>query len=120
MAGWTIMTYINSWFIKFWVEQYDDQGNIILFLEINFLIVFATLIIEGIRSTLLLKGCIIVVRSMNLSMLTSLAHASLAKFFDRVPIGRILNRFLKDTEIVDLSMSYAFDRLVFILYYLLT
>lgn len=53
------------------------------------------------------------------SMLTNLLFSPLNEFFDRVPIGRILNRFSKDLNSVDATLGTLFSNLVVFLFFLL-
>lgn len=67
------------------------------------------------RSVVLILHNLNITRTVNMKMVSSLSFASLSTFFDRVPIGRILNRFLKDTDDVDLQLAMTVDRFIFIL-----
>ncbi len=46
-------------------------------------------------------------KEVNFMMTFKLIHASVNKFFDRVPLGRILNRFLKDVDVVDSGLAWS-------------
>ena len=45
-------------------------------------------------------------KEVNFKMTYQLMHASINKFFDRVPLGRILNRFIKDIRQVDIMFAW--------------
>jgi hypothetical protein len=115
MVFWATSSYSYSWFIQYWSEKYENPGDVILFEKCCAILVMSSLSLGGLKSVIILSGCVQITRKINLSMLGSLSHASLSEFFDLVPIGRILNRFLKDTEIVDLQMAYMMDRLVLVM-----
>lgn len=44
---------------------------------------------------------------LSFKMAFALMHASITDFFDRIPIGRILNRFLKDMGEIDNMLGYS-------------
>lgn len=50
-------------------------------------------------------------RKIHRNMMASLLHASLNEFYDRIPIGRILNRFSKDLINLDEKMSFTLSDL---------
>ena len=115
MCAWAVVSYAYSWFIQYWSEKYENPKDVFLFIKICAVLLASALFFLALKSIVVLSGCIGISRNINLSMLSSLAHASLAEFFDLVPMGRILNRFLKDTEIVDLQMAYVMDRFIFVM-----
>lgn len=115
MVAWGIASYSYSWFIQFWSEKYDNPGDVLMFVEYCSIFVGSALFFMALKSLVILSGCVQISRNINLQMLSCLAHASLSEFFDVVPMGRILNRFLKDTEIVDLQMAYVMDRFIFVM-----
>ena len=108
------MFYLSTRFLQYWSDWgygKDDISKFVLY-NIAFMAVIALLL--AIKSIVFLDGSLNVSREVNFCMLTSMTYASMEKFFDRVPLGRILNRFLKDTEVVDLQMAFSMDRLVFV------
>ena len=115
MTAWAVVSYIYSWFIQYWSEKYENPGDVVTFLKCCGVLVFTALFLMGLKSLVILSGCIGISRRINLSMLSCMSHASLAEFFDLIPIGSVLNRFLKDTETVDLTMAYVMDRFIFIM-----
>ena len=46
-------------------------------------------------------------RTIHKKMLKSLLYASLSEFYNRVPLGRIINRLSKDLREIDESIGYA-------------
>lgn len=58
-------------------------------------------IMAMIRSIVLLYGSIKCSRSIHRRMMTRLLFAPLNEFFERIPIGRILNRLSKDVQVID-------------------
>lgn len=56
------------------------------------------------RSALLILGSISASRKLHRQLLAKVVHLPMS-FFDSQPTGRLLNRFTKDTEAVDVTMS---------------
>jgi len=54
------------------------------------------------------------------SMNTNLLFSSLNEFFDRVPLGRILNRLSKDLNSVDSTIPAYFSNLMVFLFFMIT
>jgi len=52
-------------------------------------------------------------------MLTNLLFSPLNEFFDRVPMGRILNRLSKDLNSVDSNLPNLFSNFLVFLFFLL-
>lgn len=52
-------------------------------------------------------GLLRVSKLLSFKMAFALMHASITDFFDRIPIGRILNRFLKDMGEIDNMLGYS-------------
>jgi len=52
-------------------------------------------------------------------MIKSLLYASLGKFYNRVPIGRIVNRLTKDLRELDESVGFAIGNLLVCIFSLL-
>ena len=62
---------------------------------------------SGIRAFLLCRSNIKAMRNCHTKMMGSLLNAPINKFFERIPIGRILNRFTEDINTCDLSLPFA-------------
>ena len=66
-------------------------------------------IFAGIRAGLLLFSTLSNSRKIHKKMVASLLYAPITQFFERMPLGRILNRFSKDlTVLVNLFLIYLF------------
>ena len=61
-------------------------------------------IVSSLRSLLLALGCIYAARSLHSQLLQRVLRLPLS-FFDSQPSGRLLNRFTRDVEQMDLSLS---------------
>jgi ABC-type multidrug transport system fused ATPase/permease subunit len=53
-------------------------------------------------------------------MITNLLFSPLNEFFDRVPLGRILNRLSKDLNAVDINLPVVFSNFVVFGFFLLS
>lgn len=73
-------------------------------------------ITDVLRSAIILMGNLKLSREINLQMTFHLMHASVNKFFDRVPIGRILNRFLRDSDTMDMMLGWGVAFLVLVVF----
>lgn len=113
MTSWAISSYTYTWFIKYWSEKEKEPGRVLVFVQWSSIIICAVLFFLFLKWAIILSGAMGITRQINLSMLSSLTHASLSEFIDMVPLGRILNRFLKDTEVVDLQMPYYMDKIIY-------
>lgn len=101
---------MSNWFLQYWINDYDDKSDTLTFVGMATLIVIGSVFARISRSIILMVGTTDATRIVNFEMLYSLGHASLNKFFDKVPIGRVLNRFSKDTQVVDLNLYNQIDK----------
>ena len=113
MVFWCIASFSSSWFLQYWIQEYYDRGNAKVFVGISLMILSVVIMTKMTRTTILFLGNLQVSRTVDLKMVVSLTYASLSTFFDRIPIGRILNRFLKDTEEIDIILAFKIDRVVY-------
>src|SRR5688500_10444147 len=93
--------------IQYWATKYSDPGNVNLFSIIMVSIVLASTTFNVIRQHFILKASLTISKNLSLTMAFRLVHASINNFFDRVPIGRILNRFMRDLSMVDWDFPYS-------------
>lgn len=115
MAGWSIMSFMGPYFLNYWIEEHEDKRDVIKFIGMSLLIMLVSSVAKVTRSLVIILHNLTISRTVNMKMVSSLCFAPLSTFFDRVPIGRILNRFLKDTDDVDLQLAMTVDRFIFIL-----
>ena len=73
----------------------------LIFMSIYVLLVAFTLFLMFFKYQIIFFRNIILSRFVNLEMTVNVIHSSVSNFFDTVPLGRILNRFLKDTRTID-------------------
>jgi ABC-type multidrug transport system fused ATPase/permease subunit len=111
---WCFVFFLSTWFLQYWSKSGRGREDIGLFIWYSLALMLAVVVLLTLKSAVFFQGSIQVSLEVNFGMLIKMTHASLERFFDRVPLGRVLNRFLKDTEVVDLQMAYSMDRLVFV------
>lgn len=104
---WAFIDFGFLWFLQEWnqlpeKQQADTMAFVTLFGSISFLITFLALA----RTFIIFKNNIQLSYELNFMMSFRLIHASMNQFFDRVPMGRILNRFLKDGSNVDTMIPW--------------
>lgn len=62
---------------------------------------------SGLRAYILVTSGINQGRIIHKKMIKSLLYASITRFYNRVPVGRILNRLSKDLREVDEALGYV-------------
>ena len=60
--------------------------------------------LQGVFSVVMSLGCLKASRSLHYNLLTTVLRLPMS-FFDSQPTGRLMNRFTKDTQAVDLKLS---------------
>lgn len=99
----TIRVFSDLW-IGIWAkdEEDDDSGQSTSFyLVVLSAFLFAIVFFTMCRSFHFLYACVGASANLHNSMLESILSASVNKYFDVTPIGRILNRFTKDMDAID-------------------
>jgi ABC-type multidrug transport system fused ATPase/permease subunit len=59
----------------------------------------------------LLKSLMNASRTLHLKLFTSIIHAK-QSFFDSTPLGRLMNRFSKDIQAIDMQMPNAYKNVI--------
>ena len=99
------LNFAASWFLQYWTTEEDNQRDIKRFVTFTLLIALASAGADFVRVFIFQMGNLRLGAKLNYLMSFRLLHASITKFFDRVPVGRILNRFLKDSDVVDKQLG---------------
>ena len=116
MSVWASLNYLANWFLQYWISDYGgNKSDVVTFAGMSLLILAGTTFSRIVRSIVLMGGCLDATRIVNFEMLYAVGHASLGDFFDKVPIGRVLNRFSKDTQVVDLKLFFQLDKTMIML-----
>ncbi len=66
-----------------------------------------------VRVSLIIMKATGVARKLHSNMFTRIIRAPVNLFFDRVPLGRLLNRFSSDLDVVDSAMPFCLAGLLF-------
>ena len=96
--------FLSIW-LSFWTQDSDESKNTM------YLIVFSTLtvavgLLAIIRTVMITQASLVAAKKAHKSMIVSLLFAPLVQFFERVPIGRILNRLSKDLTVLDQRLGW--------------
>lgn len=94
----------SQWWVTYWVKDktYVDHGKDFYF-GIFALLGLAAALTSFVRVLVLQLIGVVASRNLHNNMLTSILHAPMA-FFDTTPIGRIIARFSKDMDSLDMMM----------------
>lgn len=112
MCVWMTFSFGVSWFIKFWTTQHDDRSDYQTFVLVYVLINLGQTSSEFTRMLINSTGNLKLSKEMNFLMTFRITFASITNFFDKLPMGRILNRFLKDADVMDMSLGWNTDSVV--------
>ena len=112
LIPWSICLAGLPWFLQFFASLDALKGmngwTLVAHFAWRYLLIFAL-------QQLSYYTFIRVILSQNIKMSTEVnfkmsfntIHASVNKYFDRIPIGRLLNRFIKDVEIIDENYPFS-------------
>lgn len=103
--------FTNTW-LSFWVEKkFKDRGDH-FYVAIYVMFAFLTVIFTGIEFSMLayMQDCS--ANKLNLRAVEKILHAPMS-FMDTTPLGRILNRFTKDTDSLDNEIGEQMRLFVF-------
>ncbi|KAF2126673.1 P-loop containing nucleoside triphosphate hydrolase protein [Dothidotthia symphoricarpi CBS 119687] len=112
-AGQQLASLGTSLWIKEWAHQYDrlpkDTGAIesvdaLFYLGIYTAICVAFVLVSFFRDTVTFYGALRATARIHERLLSAILYAKLA-FFDRTPLGQIINRFSKDIEAMDQELA---------------
>ena len=120
MSIWAFTEFMNLWFLQYWTVEHPAQQDIKVFLSIMFSLTCINLVSRTMFNYSYLVSCNTISRKLSYLMTFRLMHASINNFFDRVPMGRILNRFIRDLNEVDWNLSYASGYFIQLLYVCIT
>ena len=104
MAIWTGMATYSNIQIQKWC---DDDSKTQSYLHLYFVFAVLASFFSGARAFILVGSGIKLGRIIQKKMIKSLLYASINNFYNRVPVGRILNRLSKDLKEVDEEIGYS-------------
>ena len=119
MIPWSFTKAGIPWFLQWWATNFADTTlsraeQIRIFLGLYVSINLMQIICDVIRLLSIFGGNIELSREVNFLMTFRTIHASINKYFDRVPLGRLLNRFMKDVQTVDSELPWSSNYIFFI------
>lgn len=103
--------FTNTW-LSFWVEKKFKDRSDHFYVAIYVMFAFLTVIFTGIEFSMLayMQDCS--ANKLNLRAVEKILHAPMS-FMDTTPLGRILNRFTKDTDSLDNEIGEQMRLFVF-------
>jgi ATP-binding cassette subfamily C (CFTR/MRP) protein 1 len=93
MSCWVTLSVFSNIQIQYWCSD-QSRRNYSLYLYLGLGI--AAVLFTGIRGYILVSSGMRQGLALHKKVMKALLYASLTKFYNRVPIGRILNRLSKD------------------------
>lgn len=112
MSLWLGFSLSSNFYLSFWTSSNSTKSaeyNQFHYLGIYSLLTLAYALCTLVRNATILSRSIHSSKKIHHSMLTSIIRAPINLFFDRVPIGRILNRFSKDLNVADTSLYFSLN-----------
>lgn len=107
MSIWLANQLSTNLWLAHWSSS-NDEENHVFYLKIYLILALSYGFVSLIRAGIIAFSSIKVSRKMHYLIMKSLFFAPLNEFFERVPVGRILNRISKDISVVDGDIPWAF------------
>jgi len=108
MVIWVTLYCACNFWLSYWSNRSAGGDNIFYF-EVYALFVLGYGALCYIRGRQLFLQAINCSRTIHREMLQKIFRAPVNLFFDRIPIGRLLNRFSKDLSVIDTSLITCFN-----------
>ena len=100
MSIWLANQIATNLWLAYWSSSNDEEHHI-FYLKIYLIMALSYGFVSLIRAGILCYSSLKVSRKMHYLIMKCLFFAPLNEFFERVPVGRILNRISKDMNVVD-------------------
>jgi ABC-type multidrug transport system fused ATPase/permease subunit len=104
---WIFSELANPFFLQYWTINFPHSREVGVFLGVLTALTIITCLSLFIRNIVANMSNLRISREVCFLMTFKLMHASINNFFDRVPIGRILNRFIRDLSEIDQNLAFA-------------
>lgn len=100
------MQLMQSNWVRIWADEYgfEKEVNAGYYILVYFAIGLLTVVAESITSFMLFTGTLRAGKSLHRRLLERVMKAT-ARFFDTTPVGRIINRFSRDIQVIDQELS---------------
>ena len=107
---------LNIIFLQHWASQPHGKQDPMFYLGIYALLNLSQFLFSFIRGFVnFFRGRRVAINT-NFYMLLSQFHASVTNFWDRIPIGRVLNRFTQDQRKVDKEITRNIDDMLLVFF----
>lgn len=95
MSAWLTLILMSNIEIQHWCDNPSESSY-----HLIFYVIFAcsSSIFMAIKATILVFSSFRVGKAAHKKMIKALLYTSISKFYNRVPIGRIINRLTKDLK----------------------
>lgn len=94
-----------------WAKNFDPFEKFDYVWFIGFLL-FSRAFLTVIRSMFVFGTQLVMSRQLHARMLFRVLHAQIGNFLERVPAGRIINRFTKDIEVIDKEIGWTISGVI--------
>jgi len=96
----------TSYWLLFWVNAYSSEEavNVACYLGIYAAFIVASIALDGLTTAVYANGAWLAARRLHHQLLQSVMHAPLA-WWTSVPVGRVVNRFSRDLNSLDDTLS---------------
>ena len=92
-----------------WAKNFDPNKKYD-YLPLLIFLLFSRSLLASIRSLLVFGTQLLLSRNMHAKMMFRILHAKIGQFLERVPAGRIINRFTREVDVVDLEIGGPLSR----------
>ncbi|GAV26690.1 hypothetical protein PMKS-000145 [Pichia membranifaciens] len=96
----TFTTYFSNVWLAYWIERHFAHRSYGFYSGIYILMNLMFVILIGAEFIMLGYFCVTAAKKLNLGAMRRILHAPVV-FMDISPLGRVLNRFTKDTDVLD-------------------
>ena len=112
MIPWSLTMAGIPWFLQYFASKdsykHMNHWRLVFLFSWPYLLIFAIRqLLFYFRLRIIFAQNISMSMEVNFKMTFNTIHASVNKYFDRIPVGRLLNRFMKDVQILDEEFGWS-------------
>jgi ATP-binding cassette subfamily C (CFTR/MRP) protein 1 len=107
-----VTNFISDYYHLEWARNFDIEDKY----EYIYLLIFLLIIrcvMTSVRALFVFGTQVAMANNIHAKMTFRILHAKITEFLERVPAGRILNRFTKDIEVIDRDISWSLNNFYF-------